>query len=107
MELPFDTTLFKEALSAGNIVWRKHTLEKMIARGISRDEILEVLEAGEVIQRYDYDKPFPSALILGFPAERPIHVVVSFDEIEETIFVITSYEPDLTIFEPDFKTKRK
>jgi Domain of unknown function (DUF4258) len=107
MELLFDPILFKQALTAGNIVWRKHTLEKMIARGISRAEILEVLEVGEVIQRYDYDKPFPSALVLGFPASRPIHVVVSFDEEEQLVFVITTYEPDLTIFEPDFKTKRK
>lgn len=106
MELPFDKTLFRQALSDGNIIWRKHTLERMLARGISRVEVLDVLENGEVIQRYEYDKPFPSALLLGFPNSRPIHVVVSFDEIQGEIFVITAYEPDLTIFEPDFKTKR-
>jgi hypothetical protein len=106
MELPFDKTLFKRALLEGRIIWRKHTLEKMLARGISRAEILEVLDNGEAIQRYEYDKPFPSALLLGFPNSRPIHVVVSFDEIQLEIFVITAYEPDLTIFEPDFKTKR-
>jgi hypothetical protein len=78
----------------------------MLARGISRAEVLEVLGNGEAIQRYEHDKPFPSALLLGFPNARPIHVVVSFDEIQREIFVITAYEPDLTIFEPDFKTKK-
>ncbi len=107
MEPPFDTTLFKQAVSDGNIIWRKHTLEKMITRNISRAEVLEVVERGEVIQRYDYDKPFPSALVLGFPATRPIHVVVAFDAENLIAFVITVYEPDLAIFEPDFKTKRK
>lgn len=107
MELPFDKTLFKLACSEGDIIWRKHTLEKMIVRGISRGEVLEVLENGEVIRTYDYDKPFPSVLMLGFPGSRPIHVVVSFDENVKSVFVITVYEPDLTIFEPDFKTKKK
>lgn len=107
MEPPFDIALFKGAVSNGNIIWRKHTLEKMIARNISRAEVLEVVEKGEVIQHYEYDKPFPSALMLGFPSARPIHVVVAFDEENLEAFIITVYEPDLTIFEPDFKTKRK
>lgn len=106
MELPFDKTLFMETFSNGNLIWRKHTLERMLARGIGRTEVLEVIGKGEVIQRYEYDRPFPSALLLGYPNSRPIHVVVSFDEIQREIFVITAYEPDLTIFEPDFKTKR-
>jgi len=107
MELPFDKYLFSSALANGSIIWRKHTLEKMIMREISRNEVLEVLETGEVIQTYDYDKPFPSALMLGFPEERPIHVVVSFDEQAQIIFVVTTYEPDLGIFEDDYKAKRK
>lgn len=69
MELPFDENLFRQALASANIIWRKHTLEKMMARGISRAEVLEVLEKGEVIQRYDYDRPFPSALLLSFPMD--------------------------------------
>ena len=107
MEPPFDMTLFNQALTDGNIIWRKHTLEKMMTRGISRAEVIEVLETGEVIQCYDYDKPFPSMLMLGFSSERPVHVVVSFDEVTNTVFVITTYEPDLNIFEPDFKSKKK
>lgn len=78
-----------------------------MARNISRSEVLETMEQGEVIQRYDYDRPYPSALILGFPSKRPIHVVVSLDEKNGIVFIITAYEPDLTIFEQDFKTKRK
>ena len=107
MELPFDINLFRQAIVDGNIIWRKHTLEKMIVRGISREEVLGVLENGEIIQSYDYDKPFPSLLMLGFYDERPLHVVAAFDETERMVFVITTYEPDPSIFEPDFKTKKK
>ncbi len=79
----------------------------MFARGIERAEVVEVLKNGEVIQQYGYDKPFPSVLLVGFPANRPIHVVAALDEGSEQVYVITVYEPDQTIFEPDFKTKRK
>ncbi len=107
MDFPFDTGLFYQAFDDGNIVWRKHTLERMLLRGISREEVLESIKLGEIIQIYDYDRPFPSVLLLGFPEARPVHVVTSFDEIQGMIFVITAYEPDLNIFEADFKTKRK
>lgn len=99
--------MFNKALQEGNIVWRRHVLEKMLERGISRNEVLQVLINGEVIQRYDEDKPFPSMLVLGFSLDRPLHVVASFDEKEQVVFVITTYEPDLNIFEDDFKTKKR
>jgi Domain of unknown function (DUF4258) len=107
LEPPFDKILFTQALQEGNIVWRRHVLEKMLERGISRNEVLQVLLNGEVIQRYDEDKPFPSMLVLGFSVDRPLHVVASFDENNQVVFVITTYEPDLNIFEDDFKTKKR
>ena len=107
MEFPFNKTLFIQAIADGNIIWRKHVLEKMIERGVSRAEVLEALETGEVIQCYQDDRPFPSVLILAFSSERPLHVVVAFDDLNAVAFVITTYEPDLGIFEDDFRTKKK
>ncbi|MBK6929824.1 MAG: DUF4258 domain-containing protein [Saprospirales bacterium] len=49
MESPFDRTLFIQALTNGNIIWRKHALEKMLERRISREEVLAVLEVGVII----------------------------------------------------------
>lgn len=92
MDFPFEANLFQQALEEGNIVWRKHTLEKMILRGIGREEVLKVMRNG---------------LLLGFPESRPVHVVASFDERQEIIYIITTYEPDLDVFETDFKTKKK
>lgn len=107
MKTPFDVILFKNALHKGDIMWRKHAAEKMIQRGILRQEVIDTLESGECIQIYEYDKPFPSALFLGFIEQRPIHVVASFDESAALIYIITAYVPSLAIFEPDFKTKIK
>ncbi len=107
MDFPFDTNLFQQALHECNIVWRKHTLERMLLRNIRREQILGAMKDGEIIQVYDYDRPFPSVLLLGFSDSRPIHVVAAFDETLGIIYVITAYEPDLDIFESDFKTKKK
>lgn len=69
--------------------------------------VIGVLNHGEIINIYDNDRPFPSVLLLGLSESRPLHVVVSFDETQGIFFVITAYEPDLNIFEADFKTKKK
>ncbi|MEQ1744242.1 MAG: DUF4258 domain-containing protein [Saprospiraceae bacterium] len=79
----------------------------MLLRNISREEVMAALAHGDIIQVYGYDQPFPSVLLLGFSGKRPIHVVASFDEKQRIAYIITTYEPDLNIFEQDFKTKKK
>ena len=37
---------------------------------------------------------------------RPLHVVASYNEVNEMIYIITVYEPSLTVFQNDFKTRR-
>ena len=69
--------------------------------------MLEVLQTGEIIRDHAEDRPFPSALLLGYPAGKPLHVVAACDEASETAFIITAYEPSLDIFEPDYRTRKK
>jgi len=38
---------------------------------------------------------------------KPIHVVVSLDEKENSAYIITVYEPSLDKFDPDYKTRKK
>ena len=85
--------------------WKRHALERMIERGISRTQVLEVLEKGEIIEEYDDDKPFSSALILGFASKRPLHVIVALNA--GTAFVITVYDPKSDLFGPDFRERKK
>ena len=66
-----------------------------------------MLLAGERIRDYTEDKPFASALLLGYDGPRPLHVVASVDEAAVQAFVITASEPSLGVFESDYKTKRK
>ena len=86
-------------------IFSRHAFSQMIEREISSDVVREVLLHGEVIKEYPDDKPFPSILILKFVDTRPIHIVASKDE-EGNCIIITAYEPDLTLWNKDFKTKK-
>jgi hypothetical protein len=88
------------------ILWRKHALERMLERGISRAEVFDVLVRGDMIERYEADRPFPSAL-LGVSAEAPLHVVVALDEADSAIHIITAYRPDVAHFASDYRTRLK
>ena len=105
--MPFDLPVFRKAIATGRIEWRKHVLQKLAERGIPQQAVRDVLLQGERIREYADDKPFPSALFLGYAPGKPLHVVAAYDETSRQAFVITAYEPSLDFFEPDFRTKRK
>ena len=102
-----DLETLRKAVQEGRLEWRKHVLQKLAERGIAQDAVRAVLLSGERIRDYAEDRPFPSALFLGYVAGRPIHVVAACDEANGRAFVITAYEPSLGVFEADFRTKRK
>lgn len=68
---------------------------------------MAVIEQGEIIRTYPDDIPYPSKLILGWRDQRPLHVVAADNDAEQTTIVITVYEPDLSLWKPDFKTKKE
>ncbi|MFO7958629.1 MAG: DUF4258 domain-containing protein [Candidatus Brocadiia bacterium] len=102
-----DIAAIARAARQGCLRWRAHALERMLQRGISRASVLRTLEQGEVIEDYPDDRPFPSALLLGFAEGRPLHVVVALDATSGYAHVVTVYEPDLEHFESDFRTRRE
>ena len=104
--IPLNLAALREAVAAGRIEWRKHVLQKLAERALSQQAVREVLLSGERIRDYTEDKPFPSALFLGYVVGQPLHVVAACDETRQQAFVITAYVPSLDVFEPDYRTKR-
>jgi len=102
----FDTSKVRNSISQRKIIWRRHALERMLERELSRIVVLEVAANEEVIEDYSADRPAPTALLLGWDKERPIHVVLSLEPDGE-IAIITAYEPSLEVFESDYRTRRK
>ena len=58
-------------------------------------EIYEAICAGEVIEEYPDDAPYPSVLVFGLTGVgRPLHVVCAYNGEEERTIVVTAYQPD-------------
>jgi len=87
------------------LIFRVHALNRIFERGITVEDVRSVVTNGEAIQSYPDDKPYPSRLVLGWRAERPIHVVVAEDSEADILIVVTAYEPDPAQWDAGFKRK--
>ena len=85
-------------------VWRKHALERMMERAITRDEVIHCAYNGEIIESYPDDYPYASCLVFELRTE-PLHIVMALNN--EECYIITAYRPNLNEFENDFKTRKK
>lgn len=87
------------------IKWSAHCLERMQERDISRMDVKNCIEKGEIIEDYPDDFPHPSCLIFGYTVNnKVIHVVAGTDG--EYIYIITAYFPNTDKFENDLKTRK-
>lgn len=93
-------------MAAKRLVFRAHALQRMFERHIVVEEVRRVLETGETIESYPDDAPYPSRLVLGWVSDRPLHVVVADPPGEDTVIVITVYEPDPALWEDNFRRRR-
>jgi hypothetical protein len=102
--MPLDK--IRAAIRARKIEWKKHALKRLFERGIKRQDVFDAILAGEIIETYIEDRPFPSYLISGIGGEKQLHVVLALDEMEENAFIITVYIPSSLQWESDWKTRR-
>jgi hypothetical protein len=79
----------------------------MFERGITTDEVADVLASGKVIEYYATDFPYPSSLWLGFVGDVPLHVVVAENTSVGERIIITVYQPDRGQWEADWTTRRR
>ena len=92
---------------SSKLVFRTHALRRMFERRISVDDVRLVVTEGETIEEYPDDTPYPSRLVLGWPAGRPVHVVVADNAQERESIVTTTYQPDAAQWEVGFKRRRR
>ena len=85
----------------GAVVWTTHAAERMTERDISKDEVLNAISSGVLIENYPDDYPFPSVLLYG----NDIHVVCGLGR--DVVAVVTAYRPSLDKWEPDMRTRRR
>jgi len=96
----------KEAFRKDRYEYSLHAVDQSILRHITRKEILEMVENGQIIEDYPEDKFGPSCLIYGKTnLERPLHIQCSYP-VRSKIKIITVYEPDPEEW-IDFRKRRK
>ena len=89
------------------LIFRIHALRQMFQRRISDREIHEILAEGVIIEDYPDDMPYPSCLVSGTINDRPIHIVMAYNNVEREAIVITAYEPDPDAWSENFTMRRK
>ncbi len=77
-------------------------MQRMIQRGITRQDVKDAIPEGEIIEEYPDDYPYPSCLISG---NNRLHVVCGIGE--GWLWIITAYYPAEDKWEPDLKTRRR
>lgn len=101
-----DSVGLRSAAAGGRIQWRRHSLERMLERGITRERVRRAILLGDVIEVYAGDRPYPSGLILHVE-EDALHVVTAYDPRSGICHVITTYRPDSDHFGDDLRTRRQ
>ncbi len=104
MELNIE--LLRRLCKLENIEITLHAAKRLEQRGITTSDIISCIVAGEIIEQYPDDYPFPSCLILGISVKKQyMHIVVGSNS--ETLWIVTAYYPDREKWEPDFKTRKE
>ena len=108
MESILDTIIrcFKE----DKVLYTSHARNEMVREEYGRiyeSEIFEAVLDGEIIRSYEDDRPYPSYLLYGeTSSHRPIHVVLAYNQDEDVLIVITTYQPTAELW-IDYRTRRK
>ena len=89
------------------LVIRLHAARRMMERDIGIEEIEHVAKSGETIEGYKDDTPFPSRLLLGWPHNRPLHVVIADEPDSNFTHVITAYVPDPNRWDDRFQRRKE
>jgi hypothetical protein len=86
--------------------FRVHATQRMFKRNFLEADIVQCLEYGYIIEKYDDDLPFPSFLINGKTENsRPLHVVIGVDDNAKRLYIITVYEPDTLKWHDNFNRR--
>ena len=67
----------KSYINNKKIKWSEHCANRMFERNILKDDVINTILNGKIIEYYENDYPFPSCLILGLDDEKAaLHVCV-------------------------------
>jgi hypothetical protein len=101
-----DLAPVRHAIVEGRLTWQQHALQRLAERNLCREDVVQSILNGEVIEDYPDDYPLPSALVLCSREGRPVHVVVAWDAEDHRTYIITVYIPNEARFADDCRRRR-
>lgn len=105
MAIELDIRRIREMCRDGAVRWSAHSVTRMLQRGIGREDVLQCISTGEIIEQYPEYWLGPACLVFGLDKSgEALHVVVGVDEF---VHVVTTYRPDSAMFMPDMKTRKE
>jgi hypothetical protein len=106
--VPDDPLQFiQQCIRQRKIKWSYHVNMRLRERFISRQKILESVEAFEIIEEYPDDKYLPSYLIYSRHQGSVFHVLFAVDISGGNVRIVTAYRPNPEQWEEDLKTRRR
>ena len=99
-------TFIKRCIERKKIFWTYHVNMRLGQRALSRDIILSAVGLYEIIEEYPEDKYLPSYLIHAENGELVFHVQIATDIISENVRIVTTYIPEPSLWEEDFRRRR-
>ena len=94
-------------MSEPRVAFRIHAIQRMFERRISSENVKRILKAGETIEDFPEDQPYPSRLMFGRVGKRPFHVVAATNSGDNEAIVITVYKPDPNQWRADFRSRKR
>lgn len=88
------------------IIFRIHAIQRMFERHVSAENVRQILQSGEMIEDYSDDMPHPGGLVSGRRGNRPLHVVMAENKVEDELVVITVYEPDPAQWKAQYRSRK-
>ena len=100
--------LVRQNIAAGDFGVLRHAAGQMALRGISVEEVLAGVAAGEAIEDYPDDEAGPAVLLLLHGADgRALHVVWRIAAATAgPAWLVTAYRPLARQWSDDFRTRR-
>ena len=69
---------------------RYHALQRARQRGITRQQVKDVIRTGEISEEHPDDEPFPKCLLMAeLEPQRPLYVSLAYDETADYVYIIT------------------
>ncbi|MBQ7638686.1 MAG: DUF4258 domain-containing protein [Clostridia bacterium] len=100
-----DIELLKSYCNRDKIHWSVHASERIHHRGIVKEDVVNAINTGRIIEQYPDAFPFPACLIIGLNLRNDhMHIVCGFNGTN--VHIITAYFPDTDKFEANFTIRR-